>query len=483
MSAETLRVILVDDNPVDRLLALRELSSEFPQVQAEQITDQATFEQALAKGNFDVVVTDYQLHWGNGLQVLREIKDRFPETPVIMFTNSGNGELAARAMKQGLDDYVTKSPQHYVRLAAAVRSALEYTLANRRVERLQRQLQQLLERLEVGVFRANEDGRLLEANAAFFRLAGDPPPVAQLCKPPADPLIERWEQEVEVSRPGEPSAWLKLSAVRSAGVIDGVLTDISATKRLEEERHQASALLEERVRERTAQLEAANRDLEEFSFSVSHDLREPLRNMQGLAQALLEDFGADLAPAARQYAQLIVSSGRQMDSLIQDLLAYSRLGRTSLPIGPVDLGAVVTAVLEQLAVRIGNAQATVRVITPLPQVMGQYQTLVQVVLNLVSNAITFVAPGTPPEVCIRTEQRPDEPWVRLWVEDNGIGIPAENHQRIFRVFERLHGPETYPGTGVGLAIVRRGIERLGGRVGLESQPGAGSRFWVELPTP
>ncbi|AGY57180.1 sensor histidine kinase [Gloeobacter kilaueensis] len=489
MHSSELRILLIDDNPTDRLLAIRELSQEFDNLQVEQITDLAGFERALTEEPFDAVITDYQLHWGNGLQVLQQVKSRSSDCPVIMFTNSSNGELAAQAMKAGLDDYVTKSPKQYIRLAGAVRSALEYSHANRRVLLLQARLQTLLGQLQIGVFRATASGRLLECNSAFLQLLGvDPDEVVQQL--PFEELYRlpigettHWTRELLVERADGTSLWVLLSATLTSNngerLIDGLLEDISARK-------QASAELERRVRERTAQLEAANQELEAFSYSVSHDLREPLRNMQGLAQALLEDFPEQLSPTAHQYAQLIVSSGQQLDVLIQELLAYSRLGRAELPIQPINLNAVLSSALAQLEAKLLEANAVIEIEGTLPIVLGHFSTLVQVTFNLLSNAIKFVAAGVQPQVRVRAEWRTSSTRqqavlpIRLWVEDNGIGIAPVNHQRIFRVFERLHGAESYPGTGIGLAIVRRGVEKLGGSVGVESALGSGSRFWLEL---
>jgi signal transduction histidine kinase len=141
----------------------------------------------------------------------------------------------------------------------------------------------------------------------------------------------------------------------------------------------------------------------------------------------------------------------------------------------------VAEALAQLQADVQDRRAQVGVRDPLPAVVGHHTTLVQVVANLLANAIKYAAPGAQPRVQIWAEA-PDQR-VRLWVEDHGIGIAPEHHERIFRAFERLHDEQVYPGTGIGLAIVRKGIERMGGRVGLESTPGQGSRFWLELPKP
>ena len=144
----------------------------------------------------------------------------------------------------------------------------------------------------------------------------------------------------------------------------------------------------------------------------------------------------------------------------------------------VDLALVVSDVKHQLESDLQENKVELAVEGVLPAVLGHRATLGQVMGNLVSNAIKFVAPGVRPRVRIRAEESGD--FFRLWVEDNGIGVALEHQERIFRIFERLHGVETYPGTGIGLAIVQKGVERLGGRVGLESAPGEGSRFWIEL---
>ncbi|MBU1877395.1 MAG: GAF domain-containing protein, partial [Chloroflexi bacterium] len=240
-----------------------------------------------------------------------------------------------------------------------------------------------------------------------------------------------------------------------------------------------AATLEQRVAERTAELADINTELDAFAYSVSHDLRAPLRAMQGFAKALLEDYAADLDPTGQDYAQRIVTASQRLDTLIQDLLAYSRLTRAELSLQPTSLDLVVIESLAQLTAAIREQDAQVSIDGPLPLVLAQHTTLVRVVVNLLANAIKFAAPGVQPQVRVWAEVR--EGMVRLWVQDNGVGIAPAHQERIFRIFERLYGMEEYPGTGVGLAIVRKGVERMGGRVGVTSAPGQGSRFWVELP--
>jgi signal transduction histidine kinase len=261
-------------------------------------------------------------------------------------------------------------------------------------------------------------------------------------------------------------------------VADQLAIGIQQTRLLEQVQRHAIEL-ERRVAERTTELRAMNAELETFSYSVAHDLRAPLHSLQSFAQILLEDYSDHLDVEGRGYAQRIVTAARRLDALTHDLLTYSHLGRAAMVLEPVNLEEVVEEVLTELKAEIRTKAAHVSVDKPLPPVLGHSTTLVQVVSNLLMNGLKFVAPGIRPHVQIWTTER-DE-WVRLWIRDNGIGIAAEDHERIFAVFERLHGVDAYLGTGIGLAIVRKSMERMRGHVGVESALEQGSSFWVELP--
>ena len=238
-----------------------------------------------------------------------------------------------------------------------------------------------------------------------------------------------------------------------------------------------SAGMERRVTERTAQLEEINAELDAFAYSVSHDLRAPLRAMQAFAEILLDD---DTQSAAERTAYLkrIQSAAQGMERLIQDLLAYSRLSRQEIMLQRVSLEKVVRDAAQQLELTSGGKIYHLEISGNLPEVVGHHAVLVQVVLNLMNNAIKFVPKGVTPRLGIRAEQSEDH--CRLFLEDNGIGIATQHRERVFKIFERLHGIETYPGTGVGLAIVRKAVTRLGGKIGVESRDEGGSRFWIEL---
>lgn len=247
----------------------------------------------------------------------------------------------------------------------------------------------------------------------------------------------------------------------------------SAQEKLQVHAHE----LERNVEERTASLREAIVQMEEFSYSVSHDLRSPLRAMNAYAQALVEDYAAQLDDTAKDYLNRIQRSSRRMEKLTHDVLTYSRVARSEVGLTSVNLEALIDDLISQYA-ELQPANADVEIRRPLRRVRGHESSLGQCLANLLANAAKFVAPGVRPRIRVQTEATGEQ--VRIWIEDNGIGISPENQARLFRVFERLPSRHAYDGTGIGLAIVRKAAEKMGGRCGIESDGKTGSRFWIEL---
>jgi PAS domain S-box-containing protein len=226
-------------------------------------------------------------------------------------------------------------------------------------------------------------------------------------------------------------------------------------------------------------LEEINREQEAFNYSISHDLRAPLITINNYAGIVLSDHAAQLDEAGRGMLQRIQAAAFRMETTLKNLLQYSTLSREEIVLESVDVDGVVSDLLIEHRGIIQERKAEVSVEKPLPRVRGSTVILNQVMTNLLTNALKYTEPGQSPRVRIFAEKRGEQ--VILKVSDEGIGIEPKYHERIFQIFERLHGYSRYPGSGVGLAIVRRAVSRMNGRIWVESAPGKGSCFSVELP--
>jgi PAS domain S-box-containing protein len=304
--------------------------------------------------------------------------------------------------------------------------------------------------------------------------------------------------------------------------IQSLILDVTVSREAQAVLTRDKAELERLVRERTAKLEELVAELEHFSYSITHDMRAPLRGMQGFAEAMTEACLGCQRNDSLGFMKRIRTSASRMDLLITDALQYAKAVRKELPLGPVDTGELLRGMLDSYP-ELQRSKAKIELRGELPVVMGNEAGLTQVFSNLLGNAVKFVRPGQVPEICVWAEvlvrgsqperqqadskrprgyqalNSPDvaggggrdgqqgggailetDRWVRIWVEDNGIGILPMMKSKVFDMFARGHDGEQYEGTGIGLALVRKVAQRMGGRVGVESEPGKGSRFWVEL---
>ena len=256
-----------------------------------------------------------------------------------------------------------------------------------------------------------------------------------------------------------------------------VARDVTEKKTREEQLQRAHDELEMKVSERTARLQDIVQELEAFSYSVSHDMRAPLRAMISYAQMILEDFGASLPDDGRNYLNKIITSAQRLDRLVTDVLIYSRASRGDMELHPIDLEKVIHQAIEDNP-QFQPPNAEIKIQSPLPEVIGHEASLMQCVNNFLTNAVKFRLPETLPKMKVWSETKGDD--VRVWFEDNGIGIAPSDVTRIFSLFGRLHPTSKFEGSGIGLTIARKAVQRMGGRIGVESTPGKGSRFWIEM---
>ncbi len=479
------RILIIDDDSEDRALAGLVLSRELPEVRVGEIADAAEFARALAVGHIDLIITEYELSWADGLSVLKTVQVSRSGVPVIVLTGLSDAEVAVEGMKAGFSDFLIKSSKSYVRLGKAVTEALERAESQRLAARSEPWLGTLLDRANVGVFRSTLDERLIESTPALLRLlavdsARDlleldlPAPYFRADK--RDEVLERLSvegdlqsREVEVKRADERKVWLNLTEVllldiEGEIVIDVLVQDITHFKEREE-----------KLRRAIAELERSNADLSQFASVASHQLQEPLRAVEKYSELLAEDYRSKLGSTGGELLDYLVDGAHRMQQLIVDLLALSRIESEGKAFQACDINTTVERAVRNLQAAIEETAADIRR-EGLPTVLGDSGQLVQLWQNLLSNAVRFR--GTRPLRVEISAARQGEEWI-FSVKDNGTGFDPDEVKTVFRIFGRLQ-PEL-PGTGIGLTICQRIVERHGGRIWAESTPGEGSTFYFTIP--
>jgi PAS domain S-box-containing protein len=529
-------ILLVDDRQ-DKLLALSAVLTPLGQNLVEARSGKEAL-RLLLKNDFAVILMDVSMPTMDGFETAALIRKRpaSEHTPIIFVTSIGNSPTQMyQGYSLGAVDYIlTPIVPEVLRAKVGVFVELwrKTEHIKQQAERLrvveeaehQRRLAEAQDRLETETKRnrfftlaldmlgiGDFDGRLLQVNPAWEKVLGYSEEELkgampdQLVHPDDFPTIA---ERVKLLKTGVAVEYFEVRCRHKDGTYRWIGwtaapfpaeklvyifgRNVTARREAEEKVKHLNVELEKRV----DALTEVNRELETFNYSISHDLRAPLRSMSGFAQALMDGEAHKLGTQGADYVRRIANSAKRMDTLLQDLLEYSRVARASMSPATVDLDSVITEIISLREREIQDKHAQIEVKSPLGSVRAHLPTVQQILANLVDNGMKFVTPGKQPHLRIWTEVLADTDLfkktasngftdntaLRIWIEDNGIGIEKEFYEKIFGLFERLHPSHAFPGTGLGLAIVRKGVERMGGRVGVDSQPNEGSRFWVDLPS-
>jgi PAS domain S-box-containing protein len=532
-----MKVMVVDDNEQNLYLLEVLLRSEKYEVVCARDGLEAL--EHIKKGPFSLIISDILMPRMDGFQLCRECKTdpHLKHIPFIFYTATYTDQKDEEfALSLGADRFIAKpiEPQIFLTIIREVikeyekgaltakeslikdeelylveynkrliqkleKKMLDLKIANKTLAESEEKYRILVENAVEAIFVAQE-GMLKFVNPRATEMIGYTP--EELTSRPFTEFIhlhdrvlvmERYTQRLQgstipstyafriIHRSGDPR-WVELNTAliewQGKPATLNFLTDITERKRAEEEIRRLNESLEQRVQERTAQLEAANKEMEAFTYSVSHDLRAPLRAMDGYTQILLEEHAAHLNEDAQSICSNIREGAQRMGKLIEDLLAFSRLGRVEIQASSIDMYGLAHSIFFELTTPESRESIDFR-LQPLPRAEGDPTMVRQVWMNLISNALKFSSKRERPFIEVGWKEGTKE--TIYFIRDNGAGFDKRYVYRLFGVFERLHSSREFEGTGVGLAIVRRIVHRHGGRTWAEGETDKGATFYFTMP--
>ena len=492
-------VLLIEDNPGDARLVTQYLGERFGDAcQVRSASTLAAGLELLREFSVDVVLLDLALPDSFGLDTFLQVNAQAPRTPVVILTGDDNDDLAIEALHSGAEDYLAKKHADSVALIRAMRHAVQRRHAAEALRDSEARYRTIVETAEEGIVQVDVGGTIRFANARMAAMLGvslaglrgrsllslaDPAHRDAVTSLLGIPPGGRSSVELRLLAGDGATRWV-VAAAGSISALNGewlevvvMLTDITGRKLAEDELLHLKMQLESRVAERTAQLEAVNADLEAFNYSVAHDLRNPLNGILGIA-TVMQMNQATLTAGQQRHLKLIESSANSMNELIGGLLSLARVSRQALAEEPLNLSAMASAILEQLAVEHPERRVNWAVHDG---VMGLGDApLVEAVLqNLLQNAWKYTERSEHAQVRFGLARSPSKQQV-YFVHDNGVGFDMASAGKLFTPFHRLPSSDGFAGSGIGLATVRRIVERHGGAIWVESKPGVSTTFFFTL---
>ncbi len=500
-----MKILVVEHDLYDIDLLKYELSRAFPNHTAQVVQTEKDFRSALEQKQ-DIILSDYSLPSFDGVRAFEIKQEIAPDTPFILVSGTIGEENAVELIKNGVTDYALKDKLYA--LAPKIIRAMNEAEDKRRKKSMEDALQKseanlraMFDSTDVGFLFLNPDGTVLAFNPMSQHWAQHSFGVelktnmsfTELLIPErlfafnalAGRVLKGKEVSYETNYPNADGAltWFYIHAkpvTDENKTVIGIciaVNDITASKQAEEEIRQLNMGLEERVKERTTELIEANTALEAFSYSVSHDLRSPVRSVMGFAQIINKEHGHALNAELKELFTHIESSSKRMNAIIDDLLALAKCGKDRLQRADVNMDGLFYGVWDNLLFA-SSHRATLQ-IQPLPVVSGDSSMLEQVVVNLLSNAIKYSSKKEKPVINVSYNEAGDK--FTFCVKDNGAGFDMKNYNRLFNPFQRLHSIGEFEGTGIGLTLIKRIVEKHGGEVWAEGEVGQGASFYFTLP--
>ena len=500
-----LRILMIEDEARDAELAEHTLRQGGFEFSFKRVDTEDGFLREISEFQPNVILSDHGLPAFDGFSALTLAQQKCPDVPFIFVTGSLGEEMAIKALKSGATDFVLK--HHLSTLPPALHRALnqaEFQLQRKRAEEAllvsEERYRSLVELSPDALF-VQIDDKIVFINSAGVKLLGAQrareiigrSPTGFIHSDDRKKILHRMRKMMEDHKPlhfiehkiirlgGEvihvemAAAPLTFEGKPAAQVI---LHDVTDRKSSEEEIRRLNQELEQRVIERTAELESANKELEAFSYSVSHDLRAPLRHIEGFVEILRSTQADALNEEGSRHLQTISDSSRQMGKLIDDLLSFSRTTRVELRKVHVSLDDIIQGVIYEMKPDLKDRDIEWK-IAPMREVEGDPALLHQVFYNLISNALKYTRTRRHTRIEMGSTQTDNE--YVVYIKDNGVGFDPRYAQKLFGVFQRLHRASEFEGTGIGLANVRRIITRHGGRTWAESELDEGATFFFSLP--